>query len=178
MRKLLAACALFGGWQMAQAYELVAKASAWDETRWHFDIELADNDIGFTAFQLDITLEGDVRLNRDSITCGRLAKKHNVMLIKPEGHYCVVAYQQENKILDGKEGPLFSFTVVGDLESITIGNVRFVRPDGTSIPPAVCDEDGREGERQERMDPDIRDSQDFRIDRRGICISAPKRKGQ
>ena len=175
MKKLLAAGALFAGSQLAQAYELVATVSAWDETRWHFDIELADNDIDFTAFQMDITLDGEATLRRDSIHCGSLLTNHNLMLGTPDGYYRVAAYNFGNKKMNGKEGALISFTVVGDVEGISIGGITFVDADCKSVKPALNTEakDGTEMKEKEVV-YDKKGKQSYRIDSRGICIRREK----
>lgn len=171
MKKILTACALFAGSHLAQAYELVATVNAWDETRWHFDIELADNDTDFTAFQMDITLEGDAKLRRDSIHCGSLLADHNLMLATPSGRYRVAAYNMSNKNMDGKEGALISFTVVGDLKGITIGGITFVNAACKSVKPDLKSEASDGDEKKEREATyDVNGPQSYRIDRRGISI--------
>jgi len=175
MKKILTACAFFAGTHFAQAYELAATVSAWDETRWHFDIELADNDLDFTAFQMDITLDGDATLRRDSIACGSLMLNHSVVLGTPNGHYRIAGYNFGRNCLNGKEGALLSFTVVGDLKGIAIGDITFVTPDGNSMKPDVNTKakDGGEEKANEVVYGKKR-KQTYRIDCRGISIRTEK----
>lgn len=173
MRRILTACALFAGSYLAQAYELVARVSAWDETQCRIEIELAKNDIDFTAFQMDIILDGEAKLRRDSIACGSLLKNHRLILNKPSGRYRVLCYNMDNRTLCGKEGQLFSFTVVGDFEGITIDGITFVKSDGYGEKPDVGDEDDKENKENEVV-YDAKESQAYRIDRRGISIRRGK----
>lgn len=173
MKKILTACTLFTCAYLSHAYELVARVSDWDETQCHIEIELAKNDIDFTAFQMDITLDGKAKLKRDSIACGSLLMNHRLMLNKLSGRYRVLCYNMENRTLCGKEGQLFSFTVVGDLEGIAIDGITFVKSDGYGDNPDVSDEDDKENGENEVV-YDAKESQAYRIDCRGISIRRGK----
>ena len=173
MKKILTACAVFACAHSVQAYELVARVSAWDETQCHIEIELAKNDIGFTAFQMDITLDGDAKLKRDSITCGSLLKDHRLIFNKQSGYYRMLCYNLENRTLCGKEGQLFSFTVVGDVEGISFGGITFVKKDGYGVEPDLCADDDN-GNKEHSAVYDMTGSQAFRIDQRGISIRRGK----
>ena len=56
MKRIIAAFALFACAFFVEAYDIVATVSIEGNTKWYFDIELANNDIDFTVFQMDITL--------------------------------------------------------------------------------------------------------------------------
>lgn len=173
MKKILTVCVLFAGTCLAQAYELVATVSVWDESQCHIDIELADNDVGFTAFQMNITLDGDAKLKRDSITSGPLMRDHNLKLNVQNGYYRVMGYNMENRIMHGKEGSLFSFTVVGDLKGISIGGITFVKTNGTGVEPNDCAKD-KDADKENEVVYNMQDVQAFPIDRRGISIRRGK----
>ena len=175
MKKILTVCALLAGTQLAQAYELVATVSAWDETQCHIDIELTDNDTDFTAFQIDITLDGDAKLKRDSIHCGSLLADHNILLGMPNGQYRLAAYNMGNKKLNGKEGELVSFTVVGDLKGIAIGGITFVNSDCNSVKPDLkCETNDGDAKKEKEATYGMKGPQTYSIDRRGISIRREK----
>ena len=61
-------CLYFATALLAQAYDIAATVFIEGETKWYFDIELANNDIDFTAFQMDITLFGNATLDEENLT--------------------------------------------------------------------------------------------------------------
>ena len=183
MRKIFAICAFFGSALCTQAYELVARVSVEDGMRWRFDIELANNDIGFTAFQMDFCLDGEATLRREDMNSGELMYRHSLDLCTPEGCYRVAGYNMGKMLLKGKEGQLFSFTLDTDTKGITIGNITFVEPDGTSVKPDTCAEasDGKrkhaaELETLPMVTYNMKGEKVYRIDSRGISIRNGKRK--
>ena len=176
MKKILAACTLFAHAFSTQAYELVARVSIEDEARWRFDIELANNDIDFTAFQMDITLDGEAELRRENMNSGELMHKHSLSLGKPKGHYCVMGYNLGNEKLKGKNGPLFSFFIDADAKGIAIDNIIFVKTSGSEARPDTCaegaDADGAGSDQPEvnKVVYDMKSEQTYSIDSRGIII--------
>lgn len=180
MRKILLAGVLFAGAVSAKAYELVAKVSLEDDTRLRFDIELANNDMAFTAFQLDITLDGEATLRRENMNSGELMHNHSLVLNSPKGHYCVLGYSMGKSCLKGAEGPLFSFTLDGDTSGLVIDDIVFVKTDGTREEPAepVKTADGKEETAARpatnKVFFNMEGQQTFRIDSRGICIRCEK----
>lgn len=186
MKRIITCCALLTCAVCAHAYELVANVSKEDNTKWRFDIELANNDIDFTAFQMDITLEGDARLKNSDLVCGELTLNHRLMLSNPKGHYRVMALNTGLNPFKEKEGCLFSFTIDGDLEDISFDNIIFVMPDGTKVdaefttdalqnsnPDADKETSEEQGINKAVFDKGTK--QAYRIDRRGICIQNGKK---
>lgn len=168
MKKILTCCALLALAFSARAYELVATVSMEEDAKWHFDIELADNDIDFTAFQLELSIDGDAKLKQKDLVPGELLLRHSLMLGKPEGRYSIAGYNLNLKSFAGKEGPLFSFTIDGDVKDITINDLFFVLPDGTKVEAAAGD--NAEEQEVRTVIYGMNGKQTFRIDRRGICI--------
>lgn len=168
MKKLLTCLALLAWAFRAQAYELVATVSMDEDEKWHFDIELADNDIDFTAFQLDITLEGDAKLERKDLRSGQIMHRHSLMLAAPQGRYRLMGYSLSGIVFKEKEGPLFSFTLDGDIRGIFISGIFFIKPDGTKVEAAAGDDP--DAQDAPEVVYDMKSRQVYRIDRRGICI--------
>ena len=177
-----AACAF-----CAQAYDIVATVSIEDETKWYFDIELANNNVDFTAFQLDITIDGDVELKQSDLENCELIPEHKLMLAKPQGHYRVVGYSLSNSSMEQTNGRLFTFTLDGDIKGITINKIIFAKPDGTEVeavdytrtldrindPDAV--KDVPTAQKENKVIYNMEGKQVFRIDRRGIYIQNGKK---
>lgn len=188
MKKLLTACTLFACALCAQAYDIVATVSIEGDTKWYFDIELANNDIDFTAFQLDITLDGDVELKESDLENCELIPSHTLKLAKPKGLYRVVGYSKSNASLQKTDGRLFSFSLDGDIRGITINKIIFAKPDGTEVEATdytrtldrTGDPDAVENvpavQKENRVIYNMEGKQVFRIDRRGIYIENGKKK--
>ena len=186
MRKIFTACALFAYAFCAHAYDITTTISIEGETKWYFDIELANNDVDFTAFQLDITLDGDAELIETNLQKCGLIPNHNLMLAKPDGHYRVVGYSSSNASLKGKEGQLFTFSIDGDIRGITINKIIFAKPDGTEVeavdynrPLNRNDDDAVKGvsasQKENKVIYNMEGKQVFKIDRRGIYIQNGKK---
>lgn len=181
MKKIPAACAAFVLALGARAYDVVATVSVDDGERWFFDIELADNEVPFTAFQMEIELEGGVHLKQQDLTEGGLMNGHTLQVLKAKGCYKVICYSMSNNPLRATEGRLFGFSVDGDLSGITIKRIIFVRNDGTEEEASAyvrplnrSEEDGvgqvQAGEGVQQAVYDMSGRQVYRIDRRGIFI--------
>ena len=189
MKKLFLACAAFACALCTQAYDIVATVSIEGDTKWYFDIELANNNIDFTAFQMDIALDGEAELKDGDLNSSLLTQRHSlVSALKSKGrNYRVVCYNLENKTFKEKEGPLFSFSTDGDINSVTINKIIFVKPDGTEVeadvftkaldrngdPDAVKEVSGEQG--ASKVIYNLDGKQVYRIDRRGIYIQNGKK---
>ena len=165
---MIICCALLASVSCVHAYDLVATVSLEKETKWHFDIELADNDIDFTAFQLDISLDGDATLERKDMKSGPLMQRHTLMLATPQELYRVAGYNLSCAAFKAQEGHLFSFTIDGDIKGIVIKDFFFVKPDGTKVEAAG--EEEVEGQEAVEVTYELKDKQTYRIDRRGINL--------
>ena len=172
MKKLMTCCALLACASCAHAYDLVATVSIEEDTKWHFDIGLANNDIDFTAFQLDITLDGDDKIKSEDMESGQLMHRHTLMLATPHGHPRVVGYSLSGELLKGKEGPLFSFSIDSSIKGIIINRIFFIKPDGTKVEAAV--KDVPDGKDAVEVTYDMKGKQVYTIDRRGIRIRNAK----
>lgn len=184
MKKILTACAFLVCASFAQAYDIEATVYVDGETKWYFDIELANNTVDFVAFQLDITLDGDGTLKKEDMFASKLLDKHRLMLASVDGHYRVVAYSTSNAKLKNREGKLFSFNLDGDFTGITINKIIFSKPDGTEVEADVynrplnrSDEDAIKDVRLEpnKVIYDMGGRQVYKIDRRGIYIQNGKK---
>ena len=152
-----------------------ATAATLKEASLEFNILYDPADADFTAFQIDITLDGDAKLKRDSIHCGSLLADHNIMLGMPNGQYRLAAYNMGNKKLNGKEGELVSFTVVGDLKGIAIGGITFVNSDCNSVKPDLkCKANDGDAKKEKEATYGMKGPQTYSIDRRGISIRREK----
>lgn len=175
------ACALFACAFFTSAYDIKTTVSIEGESIWYFDIELENNDIDFTAFQLDITLDSEnAELKTADLHGDKLMADHALVLAKPDGHYRVVGYSQTNSLLQERNGCLFYFSVDGDIKGITINKIIFAKPDGTEVEadvytlPLNRDEDAVEemaaSQEMNKVIYNMEGKQVYRIDRRGIYI--------
>ena len=186
MRKIMIACALFASAFFARAYDIMATVSIEGETRWYFDIGLSNNDIDFTAFQLDVTLDGEAELVEGELKTSELIPNHTLMVARPDGHYRVLGFSMSNSSLTGTTGQLFSFAIDGDIKGITINKIIFAKPDGTEVEADVyekaldrTDEDAiadvSAAQKENKVVYDMQGKQVYRIDRRGIYIQNGKK---
>ena len=187
MKRILTACLFFATALLAQAYDIAATVFIEGETKWYFDIELANNDIDFTAFQMDVTLFGNATLDEENLTTSELTHTHKLMLAAPgEQHYRVVGFNSSNANLTKKEGRLFSFTIDGNIIGIYINKIIFAMADGTEVeadaylrPLNRNDEDAVKdapvGKDVNKVVYDMEGKQVFRIDRHGLYIQNGKK---
>jgi len=183
----MVSCALFASVFFARAYDIVATVSIEGDTKWYFDIELANNDIDFTAFQMDVTLDSDLKLSRNDLELGDLAQSHDLLLANQDGHYRVVVYNSENACLKKTVGRLFSFALDGNIKGITINKIIFAKPDGTEVEADVFtrpldrinDADAiqkvQKDQEANHVIYNMEGKQVYRIDRRGIYIQNGKK---
>lgn len=181
--RLTAFLAFLACWHCVQAYNLEATISIDEEAKWHIDIDLADNDIDFTAFQFDIILDGEATLERDSIICSDLLKKHSLLLGTPKDGYRVFVYNMGNECLKEREGRLLSFTIDGEAEGICIKGITFVKPDGSKVEPDIKAKASGKGMKdssklqENEVVYDMKGEKTYKIDRRGICIRSRSLQG-
>jgi len=186
MRKIFTACALLASTLCANAYDISATVSIEGDTKWYFDIELANNDIDFTAFQLDVTLDGEAQLLESDVMKCELMPNHSLMVANPNGHYRVIGFSTANAKLEKKEGQLFSFSVDGDIKGITINKIIFAKPDGTEVeavdytrPLNRNDDDAVKNisasQKENKVIYNMEGKQVFKIDRHGIYIQNGKK---
>jgi len=187
MKRIVAAFALFACAFFVQAYDIVATVSIEGNTKWYFDIELANNDIDFTAFQMDITLDSeDAVLTQANMLRRWLMANHIIKLSKLKGRYRVVGYSQSNEVFNRKNGMLFSFEIDGDIKGITINKIIFAKPDGTEVEADVytrtLDPDNDDAirdvsasQQENKVIYNMEGKQVYRIDRRGIYIQNGKK---
>lgn len=181
MKRILLACALFLSVFCAQAYNLKATVSLEKKSKWRFDIEIENNNQDFTAFQLDITLDGEAKLKSGNLTADSLMRHHSLNLSGKDGKYHVSGFNMGSRVLRGKEGRLFSFTIEGKVDSIAIDNVFFVRTDGSKVKPYIYTNTA-EGDKKTNASQKEREvvfmkkgTQAYKIDYRGICIRKGKK---
>ena len=169
-------CALLVSAFCAQAYNLKATVSIEKKSKWRIDIALENNNLDFTAFQMDITLDGDATIVSDNMTTDSLMRNHSLNLLGQDGKYHVTGFNTGSRVLKGKEGPLFSFTIEGKVDSITIDNVFFVKKDGSKVKPydiikTAEDDKKTNSSPKEREVVFIKKGKKvYSIDYRGICI--------
>ena len=187
MKRIVAAFALFACTFFVQAYDIVATVSIEGNTKWYFDIELANNDIDFTAFQLDITLDSeDAEMKQTNMLRRWLMVNHNIRLTRLDGHYRVLGYSLSNEVFKTQEGMLFSFELDGDIKGITINKIIFAKPDGTEVEADVynrpLDRDNDDAisnvtasQKENKVIYNMEGKQVYRIDRRGIYIQNGKK---
>ena len=175
------ACAFLASVCFAQAYNLKATVSIEKKSKWRIDIELENNNQDFTAFQMDVALEGDATIESDNMTADSLMRHHLLNLSGKDGKFHVSGFNMGSRVLKGKEGPLFSFTIEGKVESITIDNVFFVRTDGSKVKPYIYAKPA-EGDKKTYASPKEREdvfikkgTQVYQIDYRGIRIRKGKK---
>lgn len=187
MKNILLTCVLLVCAICAHAYEVVATVSIEGDNKWYFDIQLANNNLEFTAFQVDVILDGDAELTSDDITKSDLTKDHHTMAVGKSGERRrIVGYSMENKPLNGMEGNLFSFIINGNVNGITIDKIIFSKADGTEVEakpyvrPLDRDNDDALGSVSADKEAapatyDLEGKQVYRIDRRGIYIRNGKK---
>lgn len=188
MKKIFAVFAVMACAFSAKAYDVVAAVSIEGDTKWYFDIELENNDIDFTAFQLDITLDSkDVVLKSSDMERDALLADHSLQLSPLDGRYRIVCYSTSNSLLRSKTGRLFCLTLDGDIQGITINKIIFAKPDGTEVEADVFtrtfdrygDPDAlrsvSEAQDVNKVIYNTDGKQRYRIDRRGIYIQNGKK---
>ena len=134
MKKILSSCLLFLMVQAASAYEVSVSMLQVNDSTWNFNVCLGENDIDFTAFQMDIALEGDAVVPEESLVCDSLMSNHQLMLGTPTGKYRIIGYSTATTTFQNQNGSLMSFTVKGKPSTISINKILFVEANATSHP--------------------------------------------
>lgn len=134
MKKILSFCMLLLMVQAASAIEVSVLMIQVNDSTWNFNVCLGENDQDFTAFQMDVALEGDALVPEASLSRDTLLSDHNIMLGTPKGKYRIVAYSINSTTFKSQNGSLLSFMVNGNPSSVSIDNIMFVEPDATAHP--------------------------------------------
>lgn len=88
----------------------------------------------FTAFQMDVALEGEADVPEASLTCDSLLSNHDLMLGTPKGKFRIIAFSKSSTPFKSQNGSLMSFTVKGNPSTVSIDKILFVEPNATSHP--------------------------------------------
>ena len=99
-----------------------------------FNICLEENDVDFTAFQMDVALEGEAVVPEEGLVCDTLMSNHQLMLGTPAGKYRIIGYSTATTTFQNQNGSLMSFTVKGNPSTISINKILFVEADATPHP--------------------------------------------
>ena len=131
MKKILSFCVMLLMAQMASAYEVSVTMLQENDSTWTFNIGLEGNELDFTAFQMDVAMEGEALVPETGMACDSLLCDHNLMLGTPEGKYRIIAYSTASTAFKSQNGNLLSFKVKGNPSTISIDKIMFVEPDAT-----------------------------------------------
>lgn len=134
MKKKLCFCMMLLTAQFASAYQVAVSMLQENDSTWTFNVCLEENDLDFTAFQMDVTLEGEAALPEESLVCDTLMGDHQLMLGTPSGKYRIVGFSKTSTPFKGQNGSLLTFTVKGNPSTISINKIQFVEPDATAHP--------------------------------------------
>jgi len=134
MKKILSSCLMLLMVQVASAYEVSVSMSMVNDSTWKFNVCLENNNLDFTAFQMDIALEGEADVPETSLTCDTLLCNHNLMLGTPKGKYRIIGYSTASTSFKSQNGSLMSFTVKGNPSTISVDKILFAEADATSYP--------------------------------------------
>jgi hypothetical protein len=137
MKKIFSLFVLFLTVHIANAYEVSVTMIQMNDSTWNFNISLGENDLDFTAFQMDIALEGEAEVPEAGLACDTLLSNHNVMLGAPEGKHRIIAFSTASTPFKSQNGKLLSFLVKGNPSTISIDNILFAEADAT--PHAAAD---------------------------------------
>lgn len=134
MKKILISCMMLLMIQAAGAYEVSVSMIQVNDSTWNFNVGLDGNDVDFTAFQMDVALEGEADVPESGLVCDSLLCNHNLMLGTPQNKYRIIAYSNATTPFKSQNGNLLTFTVKGNPSTISIDKIIFVEPDATSHP--------------------------------------------
>ena len=134
MKKILSSCMLLLMVQVASAYEVSVSMSQVNDSTWNFNVCLGENDLDFTAFQMDVALEGEADVPEAGLVCDTLLCNHNLMMGTPEGKHRIIAYSTASTPFKSQNGSLLSFTVKGNPSTISIDKILFAEADATAHP--------------------------------------------
>lgn len=134
MKKILCSCLLLLLVQVACAYEVSVSMLQMNDSTWTFNVCLGENDMDFTAFQMDVALEGEALVPEEGLVGDTLLTNHNLMLGTPQDRYRIIAYSTATTPFKSQNGNLLSFTVKGNPSTVSIDKIMFVEPDATAHP--------------------------------------------
>lgn len=134
MKRILGFCMLLLMVQVASAYEVSVSMVQVNDSTWNFNVCIGENNVDFTAFQMDVALEGEALVPEKSLACDTLLCNHNLMLGTPKDKYRIIAYSTNSTSFKSQNGSLMSFTVKGNPSTISIDKILFVEADATSHP--------------------------------------------
>ena len=131
MKKILISCMMLLMIQAAGAYEVSVSMLQVNDSTWKFNVGLDGNDVDFTAFQMDVALEGEAEVPETDMVCDSLLGNHKLMLGTPKDKYRIIAYSNATTPFKSQNGSLLTFTVKGNPSTISIDKIIFVEPDAT-----------------------------------------------
>ena len=131
MKKILISCMMLLMIQAAGAYEVSVSMLQVNDSTWKFNVALDGNDVDFTAFQMDVALEGEAEVPETDMVCDSLLGNHKLMLGTPKDKYRIIAYSNATTPFKSQNGSLLTFTVKGNPSTISIDKIIFVEPDAT-----------------------------------------------
>ena len=134
MNKILSFSMMLLMVQFASAYQVSVSMLQVNDSTWKFNICLDENNLDFTAFQMDVALEGEAVVPEESLACDTLMSNHQLMLGTPKGKYRIVGFSPSSTSFNNQNGSLMSFTVKGNPSTISIDNILFVEPDAKGHP--------------------------------------------
>lgn len=120
--------------QVASAYQVSVSMVQVNDSIWKFNVCLEENDVDFTAFQMDVALEGDAVVPEEGLVCDTLMSNHQLMLGTPAGKYRIIGYSTATTTFQNQNGSLMSFIVKGNPTAISINKILFAEANATSHP--------------------------------------------
>jgi len=134
MKRILGLCIMFLTVQLVSAYQVSVSMYQVNDSTWTFNVCLEENELDFTAFQMDVALEGEAIVPEASLTCDTLMNNHRLMLGTPKDKYRILGFSTASTPFKSQNGSLLTFTVNGNPSTISIDNIQFVEADATSHP--------------------------------------------
>lgn len=134
MKKIFSFCMMLLMVQAASAYQVSVTMVQVNDSTWKFNVGLEENDLDFTAFQMDIALEGEAVVPEAGLTCDTLLTNHQLMLGTPTGKYRIIGFSPVSTTFKNQNGNLMSFTVKGNPSTISVDKILFAEADATEHP--------------------------------------------
>lgn len=134
MKKILISCMIFLMVQVVSAYQVSVSMIQVNDSTWTFKVGLEENDLDFTAFQMDVALEGEADVPEAGLVCDTLLSNHQLMLGTPTDKYRIIGFSPASTAFKNQNGNLMSFTVKGNPSTISINKILFAEADATTHP--------------------------------------------
>lgn len=134
MKKIFSFCMMLLMVQAASAYQVSVTMVQVNDSTWKFNVGLEENDLDFTAFQMDVALEGEAIVPEAGLACDTLMNNHQLMLGTPTGKYRIIGYSTASTAFKSQNGNLMSFTVKGNPSTISVDKILFAEADATEHP--------------------------------------------